>query len=82
MARAIARRLVGQRLVTGGTPDLLAPVIEAQLLDELMVEDRLNAEVKRLMAKYEAQIAGGEIDSQKMFQMIKKKLVEERGIVL
>lgn len=52
------------------------------MTEELMVEDRLNAEVRRMMQPYERQIEQGQVDYQKMFTMIKQKLVRERGIIL
>jgi hypothetical protein len=48
----------------------------------LSVEDRLNAEVRQLLKAYEQQIDQGQVDYQKMFQMVKQKLVRERGIIL
>jgi hypothetical protein len=50
--------------------------------DELSVEDRLNSEVRQLLKAYERQIETGQVDYQKMFAMIKQKLVRERGIIL
>jgi hypothetical protein len=52
------------------------------LLEELMVEDRLNEEVRQLLKKYESEIAKGRLDFRKLFDMTKQKLVRERNIVL
>lgn len=49
---------------------------------ELSAEDRVNAEVRQLLKAYEHQIEQGQVDYQKMFQMVKQKLVRERGIIL
>ena len=84
---ALAGQLVG-KLVTGG---LIEPVadrrvltvsLERVIVDELSVEDRINAEAKELMRKYESEIARGKMDEQQLFQMIKKQLVKEKGVVL
>ena len=56
--------------------------LEQAMTEELAVEDRLNAEVRRLMQPYERQIEQGQVDYQKMFTMIKQKLVRERGVIL
>lgn len=56
--------------------------LEAAIADELSVEDRLNAEVRALMKQYESEIERGRVDYQKMFTMIKSKLVRERGLIL
>ena len=52
------------------------------ITEELSIEDRLNAEIRQLMKTYEAEIERGQVDYQKMFTMIKKKLVQERGLIL
>ena len=56
--------------------------IEQIITDELMIEDHLNDEVRELLKAYESQIEKGQVDYQKMFQMIKRKLAKEREIIL
>ena len=56
--------------------------LDAGITDELSVEDRLNTEVRMLMKQYDAEIERGGVDYQKMFTMIKTKLVRERGLIL
>jgi hypothetical protein len=56
--------------------------IEQMITDELLIEDRLNDEVRDLLKAYESQIEKGQVDYQKMFQMIKRKLAKERGVIL
>ena len=56
--------------------------IEKAVVDDLTVEDRLNEEVKDLLKVYEKEIAQGKADYKTMFDLVKKKLVRERGIVL
>ncbi|MEP6888661.1 MAG: DUF507 family protein [Nitrospirales bacterium] len=64
------------------TKQALADALEAWITDELSVEDRLNTEVRTLMKQYDAEIERGGGDYQKMFTMIKTKLVRERGLIL
>jgi len=52
------------------------------ILEELMVEDRLNAEVRELLKKYDAEIEKGRLDYRQIFDMTKKKIVRERDIIL
>ncbi len=65
-----------------GDRKLLRESLEQTMTEELVIEDRLNAEVRRLMEPYERQIQQGQVDYQKMFTMIKQKLVRDRGIIL
>jgi len=49
---------------------------------EGLVEDRLNAEVRKILKQYDAEFDSGRADYQKMFVMVKSKLVKERSIIL
>jgi uncharacterized protein len=83
MAEALVARLVQEgHVALNGTPKAVADALNAAVTDELSVEDRLNSEVRQLLKAYEHQIEAGQVDYQKMFTMIKQKLVRERGIIL
>ena len=83
MAEALVTRLVQEgHVALNGTPRALADALDAAVTDELSIEDRLNSEVRQLLKAYEHQIEAGQVDYQKMFTMIKQKLVRERGIIL
>ena len=56
--------------------------IDHAILEELSVEDRLNAEVRKLLNVYEQDIERGHMDYQRMFTLVKSKLARERGIIL
>ncbi|MBI5853646.1 MAG: DUF507 family protein [Nitrospirae bacterium] len=83
LAESLATRLVeaGHVELTGQRKALVESLDKA-VTEELMVEDRLNVEVRELMKKYEREIDQGQVDYQKMFVMIKKQLVKDRGIIL
>jgi len=55
---------------------------EELMLDELMVEDKLNREIHELLKKHETDIERNRLDYRSLFEMTKKKLVKERKIVL
>lgn len=83
IAESLAQRLTQQKLVTlTGSPHALAETLIHAITEELSVEDRLNAEVRGLMKRYETEIAKGQVDYQKMFLMVKKQLAKERGLIL
>ncbi len=84
---ALAGQLV-EKLVAGGMIEpvadrrVLTVSLERVIVDELSVEDRISAEAKELMRQYESEIARGKLNEQQLFQMIKKQLVKEKGVVL
>ena len=55
--------------------------MEEIFLKDLKVEDEINRDAQKLLDQYEAQ-AGGKIDREKMFQMIKRQLVKDRNAVI
>ncbi len=79
---------VTNRLVTRG---ILPPAAQAHpagaciagiILPDLQAEDTLDEEVKGILEAHRREIDAGQVDYNKMFQMIKKKLAQERNIVL
>jgi len=85
--RPVTERIVRELLEN----DLLEPAVskekliqeaEALILDELMVEDRLNDEVREVLKKYEGEIEKGRLDYRKLFDLTKQKLIKERNLVL
>lgn len=83
IAESVANKLQqeGHVELVGDRKALVEALNEA-VTDELSIEDRLNAEVRQLLKAYEKQIEQGQVDYQKMFLMIKQKLVRERGLIL
>ena len=83
MAESLAARLIQEgHVVLTGTHKALVDALDHVVTEELSVEDRLNSEVRQLLKSYEREIESGQVDYQKMFTMIKQKLVRERGIIL
>ncbi len=83
MAKKIVNNLVSKDLIEPAVPiEQLIEEAERLMLDELMVEDRLNDEVRQLLKKYESEIEKGRLDFRKLFDMTKQKLVRERNITL
>ena len=85
--RHIAEALTGNLQEKGhlevvGDRKAVVEVLDHAITYELSAEDRLNAEVRQLLKAYEQQIEQGQVDYHKMFQMVKQKLVRERGIIL
>ena len=83
ISEAIAVRLQqeGQVAMVGDRKAFVEQINHA-IFEELSVEDRLNAEVRKLLNVYEQDIARGHMDYQRMFTLVKSKLARERGIIL
>ena len=82
----IARKVV-KTLVAEGKLELESEtrVIEAVvrvITDELMVEDRLNEEVREVLIQHATEMERSNVTYTEMFKMLKKKMAKEKGIVL
>ncbi|PYQ05580.1 MAG: hypothetical protein DMF83_14875 [Acidobacteria bacterium] len=65
--------------------DSNARVVEAigrVITDELMVEDKLNEEVREVLIQHASEMERSNITYTEMFKMVKKKLAREKGIIL
>jgi len=83
MAATVIERLEAQGLLQiQGKTDLVVQQLETAITTELQVEDRLNADVRELLKQFEQEFAAGRADYQKMFSMVKQKLIKERGLIL
>lgn len=83
LARKITSNLIQKGLVVIEVPEnKLSEWIERFILEELMVEDRLNDEVKELLSKHASDIERDRMDFRRLFELTKQKLVRERNLVL
>jgi hypothetical protein len=83
----IAKKIVGDLLSMGliETRVPLGEVIahaEGLIMDELMVEDRVNEETREILKTYSDEIERGRLDYRKMFELTKRKIVREKGLIL
>jgi hypothetical protein len=63
-------------------PSRLRVLIRQALLEELLVEDRLEEEVRKILQQYDQEIRRGRLSYNTLFSRIKSQLVRERGLVL
>ena len=83
LAKRIVESLLEKEMVVLSVPqDRLLAKTEELITEELMVEDRLNDEVRALLGKHTSDIERGRMDYRKLFELTKQKLVRERNLVL
>ena len=83
LTKKIVKSLVHQDLIIWEeTPEKLQAVINAIITEDLMVEDMLNEEVKTLLDSKTQEYERDMMDYGRVFQMVKSKLVRERGLIL
>jgi hypothetical protein len=83
LAQAIARDLSDKGCIQVlGEREKVEELVREVVTEDLQVEDRLNDEVKALLRAFSDEFTRGEADYHRMFTMVKRKLVQERGLIL
>ena len=60
----------------------LRHAIRDEMIDELTVEERLDAEVRKMLEQYRSDITMGRMNYDELFRRVKQRLISERRIVL
>jgi hypothetical protein len=83
VAQTITDNLLEKGLLTLETSaDAVTAECRRLITEDLLVEDRLNDEVKEILSAHTSEIDRGNIDYSRMFSMVKRQLVKERGLIL
>ena len=83
ISKKIAEYLLKNELVRlRDSREQVVALIEKMMLEELMVEDRLNDEIRDMLKQYDAEIEKGHLDYRKLFDMTKQKILRERNIII
>jgi len=83
LSKKLADNITSKGLVKPTVPmDKFLFNVEDIITEELMVEDRLNDEVRGILKQHESDIARGRMDYRRLFDLTKQKLVKERNLVL
>lgn len=83
LAKEVMEELLRKESIELNAPqEQVTSIIEGLILEELMVEDRLNDEVREILKKFDSEIEQGRLDYRRLFDMTKHKLVKERDIIL
>ncbi len=83
ISKKIVKSLISKDLIIWEeTTDKLEAIISGIIIEDLMVEDLLNEEVKTLLESKTEEYERTMMDYGRVFQMVKSKLVRERGLIL
>ena len=83
LSKKIVRSFLDKGLVIWDeSPEKLETIIKGIITEDLMVEDNLNDEVKELLDSKTEEYERSMMDYGRVFQMVKSKLVRERGLII
>jgi len=80
LGRQIAARLPANLIEIADRAEV-GEVLVGVIMDEMMVEDKLNDEVRAILDEYSVYMANNAISYSEMFRRIKNQLVQQRKIV-
>ena len=83
LTQKIVKSLLDKDLIIWeDTPEKLEIIIKGLIVEDLMVEDHLNDEVKQLLESRTEDYERSMMDYGRVFQLVKSKLARERGLIL
>ena len=83
IANAIANNLESKEMVEYEmAKTAIVEKINEMITKNMLEEDKLNKDVEKMLAAHEAEIARGNMDYRKVFELTKQKLAKDRGFVL
>ena len=80
LSRQLVKKLTPQTIETS-TPDTVAALVANVITEELMVEDRLNEEVREILGQYSDYMRREGVSYQEMFRRIKNTLITQRKVI-
>jgi hypothetical protein len=82
LSRKIIKTLVKEGKIELDSESRVEEALIKVITDELMVEDKLNEEVREVLLQHANDMQRSNITYTEMFKMVKKKLAKEKGIIL
>ena len=82
LAREVTKKLIDGGFIETPNPQEVRERVHAALLEELMLEDRINDEVRIILETYSDEMRQSGANYQEMFKKIKNELVRKYKAVL
>ena len=83
IAALVMKRLSDEKLIIFKADEaVVLKRMQTAILDDIKAEDELDKEVGQLLRAHSEEMESGSVDYRRIFSMIKRKLVEERGLTI
>jgi hypothetical protein len=82
MAKEIVKRLAAAKMIDTKSAENLTTQVRQVMAEEITIEDRLNEEVREILAKYSDEMKRTGVSYQEMFKKVKGQLARERKLIL
>ena len=82
LAKQILKRLLEAKLIEYDQPEYVLEVITQVMLDEVLIEDKINEEVRKILEEHGQEMKLMGASYEEMFKKVKKQIVRERQVIL
>jgi hypothetical protein len=82
LAREVTKKLIAAKMIEAAAIPAVSERVNAALIDELSLEDRINDEVRVILEAYSEEMRKTGANYQEMFRKVKSELVRKYKAVL
>ena len=82
MAKEIVKRLLAGQMIEVKNAETTTQQVRQVMAEEVTIEDRLNEEVREILAKYSEEMRTTGVSYQEMYKKVKGQLARERKLIL
>ena len=82
MAKEVVKRLAAQKMIEVKNVESLTQQVRQVMADEVTVEDRVNEEVREILAKYSDEMKRTGVSYQEMFKKVKAEIAKNKKLIL
>lgn len=82
MAKELVKRLVAGKMIETKKIEDLTQQVRQVMAEEVTIEDRINEEVREILAKYSDEMRRTGVSYQEMYKKVKGQLARERKLIL
>jgi hypothetical protein len=82
MAKELVKRLVAGKMIETKNIENLTQQVRQVMAEEVTIEDRINEEVREILAKYSDEMRRTGVSYQEMYKKVKGQLARERKLIL
>ena len=82
MAKELVKRLVAGKMIETKNIENLTQQVRQVMAEEVTIEDRINEEVREILARYSDEMRRTGASYQEMYKKVKGQLARERKLIL
>jgi hypothetical protein len=82
MAKEIVKRLVASKMIEVKHIETTTQQVRGVMAEEVTIEDRLNEEVREILAKHSEEMRTTGVSYQEMYKKVKAQLARQRKLIL